>query len=79
VCKSLFKSVCRLVSFPGGSDGKEFACNAGNQVYSLGWEDSPGERNDYPLWCSCLENPRDRGDWRATIHGVPKSQTCLSN
>ena len=79
MCKSLFKCVSGLVGFPGGSDGKEFACNLGDQVQSLGQEESPGEGNDYPIWCSCLENPMDRGDWWAIIHGVPKSQTCLSN
>ena len=42
------------------------------QVQSLGWEDSPGEGNCNPLQYSCLENPMDRGAWRATIHGVTK-------
>ena len=36
-------------------------------VPSLGWEDSPGEGNGNPLQCSCLENPMDRGAWRATV------------
>ena len=36
---------------------------------------SPGEANGYPLQCSCLENPMDRGIWRATINRVTKSQT----
>ena len=40
---------------------------------------SPGERNGNPLQCSCLENPMDRGAWRATIHGVAKSGTKLSD
>ena len=39
---------------------------------------SPGEGNGNPLQHSCLENPMDRGAWRATIHGVRKSQTRLS-
>ena len=38
-----------------------------------------GERNDNPLQYSCLENPMDRGAWRATVHGVIKNQTWLSN
>ena len=38
------------------------------QVQSLGWEDSLGERNGYSLQYSCLENPIDRGAWRATVH-----------
>ena len=36
---------------------------------------SPGEGNGNHLQCSCLENPMDRGAWRATVHGVTKSQT----
>jgi len=45
------------------------------QFQSLGWEDSLGEENGYPLQYSCLENPLDRGGWRVTVHGVAKSQT----
>ena len=48
-------------------------------VRSLGWEDPPGEGNDYPLQYFCLENSKDRGTWRATVHGVVKSLTWLSN
>ena len=44
-----------------------------------GWRRSPGEGNGNPLQYSCLENPMDRGAWRATVHGVAKSQTRLSN
>ena len=40
---------------------------------------SPGEGNGNPLQYSCLENPMDRGAWWATVHGVTKSQTQLSN
>ena len=39
----------------------------------------PGGRHGNPLQYSCLENPMDRGAWRATVHGVAKSQTRLSN
>ena len=42
-------------------------------VRSLGQEDSPGEGSGKPLWYSCLENPMDRGAWRAAVHGVAKS------
>ena len=38
---------------------------------------SPGEGNDNPLQYSCLENPMDRGAWRATVHRVAESQTRL--
>ena len=48
------------------------------QVPSLGWEDSPGEGKGNPLQYFCLENPMDRGAWRATtVHVVAKSQTSL--
>ena len=40
---------------------------------------SPGEGNGNPLQYSCLGNPMDGGAWRATVHGVTKSQTRLSN
>ena len=49
------------------------------QVQFLGWEDSPGEGNGNPLQYSCLENPMDRGTWWATVHGVAKSRTRLSD
>ena len=42
---------------------------------SLGWEDLPGGGHGHPLQYSCLENPMDRGAWRATVHGVTKSDT----
>ena len=48
-------------------------------IQSLGWEDSPGEGNGYPLQYSDLENSMDRGAWQATVHGITKSQTQLSN
>ena len=48
-------------------------------VLSLGWEYSPGEGNGNPLQYSCLENPMDGGTWWATVHGVAKSQTRLSD
>ena len=49
------------------------------RVRSLGQEDSPGEGNGNPLQYSCLENPMDRGHWGATVCGVAKSRTRLSN
>ena len=61
------------MSFPGGSDGKEYACNAGDPVPWLGR--SPGEGNGNPLQYSCLENPTDRRTWRVTVHGVTESRT----
>ena len=47
--------------FPGGSDGKESTCNAGDLGSVPGSRRSPGEGNGYPLQYSCLENPMDRG------------------
>ena len=65
--------------FPGGSDGKEATCNAGNPGLISEQGRSPGEENGYPLQYSCLENSMDRGAWWATLHGVTKSQTKLSD
>ena len=65
--------------FPGGSDGKESACNVGDPGSIPGLERSPGEGNGFPLQYPCLENPMDRGAWQATVHGVAKSQTQLSD
>ena len=49
------------------------------QVLSLGQEDPMEEEMATPLQYSCLENPMDRGVWWATVHGVTKSQTRLSD
>ena len=49
------------------------------QVPSLGWEDPLENGNGYPLQYSGLENSTDRGAWQATVHGVSKSLTQLSN
>ena len=56
--------------FPGGSDGKEFVCNAGGPGFIPGLERSPGEGNGNPFQYSCPENSVDRGAWRATVRGV---------
>ena len=67
-----------LTGFPGGSVGKESACNVGDtgDVCSIsGSGRSPGEGHGNPLQYSCLENPMDRGGWWATVHEVAKSQT----
>ena len=54
---------------------KKSACNAGDLGLIPGSGKSPGERNGYPLQYSCLENPMDRGAWRAIVHGVTESDT----
>ena len=64
------------LGFPGGSDGKESACSAGDLGLIPGLGRFPGEGNGNPLQYSCLENPMDRGAWRAT---VAKNQTQLND
>ena len=61
--------------FPGGSEVKTLPANSRNtrdagESPRLG--QFPGERNGYPLQYSCLDNPMDRGAWRATVHGVAR-------
>ena len=63
------------MGFPGGSDGKESACNAGNLGLIPGSEKSPGEGNGTPLQYSCLENPRDGEAQWAAVSGVARSRT----
>ena len=58
--------------FPGGSDGKESACNAGYLGSIAGSERSPGEGNSNPLRYSFLGNFVDRRVLRATVYGVAK-------
>ena len=65
----------RPISFPGGSDGKESACNAGDMGL-IPWSGrSPGEGNGNPIQYSCLENPMDGRVWQATVNGIAKNQT----
>ena len=65
--------------FPGGSDGKTSAYNAGDPGSIPGSGRSPGEGNGNPLQYSCLENPMDGGARQATVHGVAKNRTRLSD
>ena len=65
--------------FPSGSDGKEPAYNAGGPSLIPGSERPTGEEKGNPLQYSCLENSMGRGAWWATVHGIAKSQTRLSN
>ena len=66
------------MGFPGGSDGKESACNAGDMGLIPGSGIFPGEGNGNLLQYSCLKNSMDRGAWWATVQGVAKSQTRMS-
>ena len=59
--------------FPGSSEVKACACNAGDVGLIPGSGRSCGEENGNSLQYSCLENPRDGGAWRAIVHGVAKS------
>ena len=61
------------MGFPGGSDGKESACNARDLALIPGLERSPEEGNAYPLQYSGLESTMD-----CIVHGVAKSWTWLS-
>ena len=73
-------SVCTtLQDSPGGSDGKASAYHAGDLGSLPGLGRSPGGGNGTPLQYSCLENPMDAGAWWATVHGVAKSWTRLSD
>ena len=65
--------------FPRGSVVKNLPANAGDIGLRPGSGRSPGVGRGNPLQHCCLENPKDRGAWWATIHGVTKSQTRLSD
>ena len=68
----------QVMGFPGGSDSKESACNAEDPGSIPGLGRLPGEGNGNPLQYSCLGNPMDRGDWRASVQDVTKeSDTTL--
>ena len=69
------------MEFPGGSVVKNPPANEGDSgdMDSIpGSGRCPGERNSNPFQYSCLGNSTDRGVWRATVHGIAKSQTRLS-
>ena len=67
------------LDFPGGSDGKASVYNAGDPGSIPGLGRAPREGNGNPLQYYSLENPMDRGAWKATVHGVAKSWTRLSD
>ena len=64
-----------LIFFPGGPDGEESACNAGDLGSIPGSGRSPREENGDPLQYSYLKNSMDRGVWWAIVYGVTKSWT----
>ena len=65
-------------NFPGGSDGKESACQAGDPGLIPRLGRLPGEGNGYPLQYSCLENPADRGAWQTTVYGICKESNTAA-
>ena len=67
------------ISILGGSEGKESARIEGDLSLIPGLGTSPAEENGNAFQYSCLENLMDKGAWRATVYGVAKSQTRLSN
>ena len=69
------------LGFPGGliKNPPANAGDAGDQGSVPGLRRASGGRNDNPLQYSCLENPMARGAWQATVHGVAKSWTQLSD
>ena len=64
-----------FLGFPGGSDGKESACNAGDLGSIPGLGRSPGGGHGDPLQYSHLETPQDTGAWQTTVDVVAKGQT----
>ena len=85
ICKSFCNKVTKrlllikenfpLKRLPHSLVSEESACNVGDPGLIPGSGRSPGEGNDNPLQYSCLENPMDRGAWRATVHGLQESDT----
>ena len=72
--------ICHVIwCFLIGSGGKESACNVGDLSLIPGSGRSPGEGNGNPHQYSCLENPMDGGVWQATVNGIAKSWTWLSD
>ena len=72
----LIKKLCYWMAFPSGTSGKEHACQC--RRHKRWWFDpSPGGGHGNSLQYSCLENPMDRGAWRAPVHGLAKTTTRL--
>ena len=74
-CVILILSLKECWGFPGGSAGKESACNAGDAGLIPGSGRSPGVGDGYPLQYSWVDNLMDRGAWWATVRGVAKCWT----
>ena len=68
-----------MMGFPGGSDGRGSACNAGDSDLIPGLRRYPGEGHGYPLQYSCLEESLERSARRDTVHAVSQNRTKLSD
>ena len=66
------------LDFSGGSGIKNLPANVGDPGLILGLGSSCGEENGKSIYYSCLENPMDRGAWRATVHGVARIKYDLA-
>ena len=75
--KKIFKK--NIQGFPGGSNDKEASCSAGDPGLIPESGRFPGDGNGYPVQYSGLENPINRGAWRATVHEVTRHETQLSD
>ena len=71
------RNVTEEKGFPGGSDGKEHTCNAGDMGSIPGFGRSSREENDNAFQYSYLENSMDIGAWWAIVHEVTKSRAQL--
>ena len=69
----------KRLSSSSGSDSKESSCSAGDPSLIPRSGKSPGERNGSPLQYFCLENSMETGAWQATVHGIAKSPSQLSD
>ena len=78
-CDAILKLFTFPMDFPGGSEVKVSASNVGDPGSIPGLGRYSGEGNGNPLQYSCLENPMDGKTWQATVHGVAKSWTRLSD
>ena len=76
---TLKKYLHHIRDFPSGSDGKSICLQCERPGFNPWVGKTPGEGNGSPLQYSYLENPMDRGAWRATVHGAEKSQTQLND
>ena len=74
----IYKHLIPFQGFPHNSVGKESTCNSRGPGSIPGSRRSPGEGNGNPLQNSCLENPMDRGAWKATVHEVARVQHDLA-